>query len=81
MRASYELWDAAHRYGWLRQVEDCKGQSYHNVCDSNLITHHSKLKSRKRESFTEFWFRIALSPVFITGFAFVFKMRRSLPIS
>ena len=56
MWASYELWDAPHRYDWLRQVEDCKG--------NHIITHNSKLKSRKREGLTEFCFRSPLSSVF-----------------
>ena len=58
-----------------------QGQSYHNVCDSKLITHNSKLKSRKRESFTEFCFRSALSSVFIASFAFVLQMHRAMPIA
>ena len=57
-----------------------QGQSYHNVCDSKLITHNSKLKSRKRESLTEFCFRSALSSVFIASFAFVLQMHRAKPI-
>ena len=40
-----------------------QGQSYNNVCDSKLITHNSKLKSRKRESLTEFCFRMTLPSV------------------
>ena len=33
-----------------------QGQSYHNVCDSKLITHHSKRKSRKKRALYEILF-------------------------
>ncbi len=39
----------------------------------------NKLKSRKRESFTEFCFRIPLFSVFISHFAFVLQMHRAMP--
>ena len=56
MGCSASLWLASP--SWRLQ-----GQSYHNVCDSKLITHNSKLKSRKRESLTEFCFRMTLPSV------------------
>ena len=40
----------------------------------------SLIKMQKRESFTELYFRITLSSVFIASFAFVKQIHRAMPI-
>ena len=65
------LWTQRHR-----RIEYHYPKGNITLCKAKNITH----KKQKRESFTELYFRITLSSVFIAGFAFVSQTPRAIPI-